>query len=195
MFLVHVRIFLFWAGSPWCHSPSRSLLAISGSVTAPSRRPEPSLALLGLPRPFRSLPGLARPCPALAGNARPALPFPALPCPALLRPDLSCAPRVLSCPRVITFHGFLHLSHLSSSLQDVHAFSNSYSSFSFLVFPTVSTVPCRLSPGPAELQDNQQRSPALETFRNSHLHSAAFTIPHTCLSHSVVLFHASSTSN
>ena len=57
------------------------------------------------------------------------------------------------------------------------------------------TVLCRLSPGPAEVQGNQQRSPALETFRNSHLRSAAFAISHTCLLHSVVLLRASSTSN
>ena len=116
LFMNHEGILLFWAGSPWCHSPSRSLLAISGSVT-PSSAP---------PRPFRSLPGLARPCSALAGNARPALPFPALPCRALLRPDLPCAPRVLPCPTVITFDGFLHLSYVSSSLQGAYGFAGFY---------------------------------------------------------------------
>ena len=159
-----------------------------GSVT-------PTSALLGPPRRFRSLPGLARPCPALAGNARPALPFPALPCPALLRPDLSCAPQVLPCPRVITFHGSLCLSHLSSGLHVAYAFASFYSSSNPLVFPAAFTVLCRLSPGPAEIQGNQQRFPALETSRNSHLHSAAFAISHTCLLHSVLLLRASSTSN
>ena len=70
-----------------------------------------------------------------------------------------------------------------------------YSSFSVLVFPAAFTVRRRLSPGPAEVRGNQQRSAALETFRNSHRRSAAFAVPHACLLHSVLLLRASSTSN